>query len=155
MKLLKAVAQLAFCLACTIQAAAQNPVPLNETNYNNRPRLFADLPEKAPLQLTELESLLTLEVGAKVSANIAKNITIFGTVVSKSNPADKSVQSVVVKSLTRQGTIFTFTRVTDTDGTVSYLGRMINRASGDALEITKEGKGYIIRKQHIAEIVNE
>jgi hypothetical protein len=154
MKLLKAVAQLAFCLACTIQAAAQDSVQLNETNYN-KPRLFADLPEKASLQLTELESLLTLEVGSKVAASIAKNITISGTVVSKSNPADKSVQSVVIKSLTRQGTIFTFTRVTDTDGTVSYLGRMINRSSGDALEITKEGKGYVIRKQHIAAIVNE
>lgn len=154
MKLLKAVAQLAFCLACTIQASAQNTVPLNETNYN-KPRLFADLPEKAPLQLKELESLLSFEVGSKVTASIAKNISITGTIVSKSNPADKSVRSVVIKSLTRQGTIFTFTRVTDTDGTVSYLGRMINRSSGDALEITKEGKGYVIRKQHIAEIVNE
>ncbi|HEV7332931.1 MAG TPA: hypothetical protein VGN63_17960 [Flavisolibacter sp.] len=154
MKLLKAVAQLAFCLVCTIQASAQNNVPLNETNYN-KPRLFADLPEKAPLHVTELEGLLSQQVGSKVSANIAKNISIFGTIVSKSNPADKSVQSVVIKSLTRQGTIFTFTRVTDTDGSVSYLGRMLNRASGDALEITKEGNGYVIRKQHVAAIVNE
>jgi hypothetical protein len=32
---------------------------------------------------------------------------------------------------------------------------MLNRASGDALEITKEGNGYVIRKQQVAAIVNE
>ncbi|MDQ3279398.1 MAG: hypothetical protein M3Q06_13800 [Bacteroidota bacterium] len=154
MKVRNALAYLAFCLVCTIKVSAQENVPLNETNYN-KPRLFADLPEKAPLQVSELESLLTLNVGTRVSAAIAKNVAIFGTIVSKSNPADKAVQSVVIKSLTRQGTSFTFTRTTDADGTVSYLGRMLNRAAGDALEITREGNIYVLRKQIVAAIVNE
>ena len=154
MKVRNALAYLAFCLVCTIKASAQETVPLNQNN-DNKPRLFADLPEQAPLHVTELENLLSLNVGDKVSASIARNVSIFGTIVSKSNPADKSVQSVVIKSITRQGTTFTFTRTTDTDGSVSYLGRMLNRASGDALEITKEGNGYVLRKQMVAAIVNE
>jgi hypothetical protein len=154
MKVRNALAYLAFCLACTIKASAQETVPLNQNN-DNKPRLFADLPEQAPLHVTELENLLSLNVGDKVSASIARNVSIFGTIVSKSNPADKSVQSVVIKSITRQGSTFTFTRTTDADGSVSYLGRMLNRASGDALEITKEGNGYVLRKQIVAAIVNE
>ena len=154
MKVRNAVALMAFCVACTIQASSQEIVPLNEVNHH-KPRLFADLPEKATLHIHDLENLLSLNVGTKVSATIAKNVSIMGTIVSKSNPADKSVQSVVVRSLTRQGTTFTFTRVTAEDGTVSYLGRMLNRASGDALEITKEANGYVLRKQEVARIINE
>lgn len=154
MKLQISAALLACSLFCTIMGSAQTVVPLNEPNYN-KPRLFSEFPEKAAVHITALENLLDLAVGTRVTASIAKNLTIIGAVVSKSNPTDQTVNSVVVKSLTRQGTTFTFTRITDPDGTVSYLGRMLNRHSGDALEIAKEGEGYVINKIEAAAILTE
>ena len=155
MKLLKSVALMALLTACCMHASAQEPVlPINEPNYN-KPKLFADLPDKLPLRLAELESLFNLPVGTKVTATVANGFPLAGTVVSKSDASDTAVKSIVINSLTRQGATFTFTRVTAADGSVSYLGRMLSKANGDALEIAKEGNQYIIRKKSLYDLISE
>ena len=155
MKRPRCIALLAIFAGSFFSAAAQEQkIPLNETNYS-RPKRLADVPEKLPLQLTDLTRLLHLPVGAKVKAFLAKNFLLTGTVISKSDPADKAVQSVVVKSDNRLGMTFTFTRLTEENGSFTYSGRMLDRNAGDALEIAKEGQGYVIRKRGIHEIISE
>lgn len=142
-------------LLCGLFASAQeNSVPLNSTAHG-RERLFADLPDKMPLQETDLESLLELPVGAKVSATVTRNFSIVGNVVSRSNGSDAAVQSVVIKTTNRLGSTFTVTRITDKDGSVSYIGRMLNRSGSDALEIIKEGQEYTIHKKATSDLLNE
>jgi hypothetical protein len=154
MKIQRSIA-LSACIAfAMLQATAQEPPILKAPDYNKTKR-FTDLPEKQFLRLNELESLLSLSVGARVSVPVSKQFILQGTVVSVSPPADKSVKSVVIKSTNRPGTAFTFTRITENDGRFSYTGRMIGRDTGDALEITKEGDAYVLRKKAVYEIVNE
>jgi hypothetical protein len=151
----KNCALLGFLLLCLLQASAQGDIPpLNKPNYS-KARIFDDLPERMPLRITEFEKLLDLPVGTKVNASVNKEFSIIGNIVSKSNGADPNVKSVVIKAINRQGSIFTFTRIADANGVVSYSGRMLNRAGGDALEIAKEGNGYIIRKKGIYDLMNE
>ena len=155
MKRPKIIALLAIFAGSFFSAAAQeHQIPLNETNYS-RPKRLADVPEKFPLQMTELSKLLQLPLGAKVKALISKNFLLTGTIISKSDPADKAVQSVVVKSTNRLGMTFTFTRLTEEDGSFTYSGRMLDRNAGDALEIAKEGQGYVMRKKGVHEIISE
>jgi hypothetical protein len=155
MKIQKTVALLACLMLCLFRSFAQSsPVPPNEPNYS-RPKIFTDLPEKQSLHVKEAESLLDMSVGTKVNVHIAKNLQLTGVIVSKSDPASSSVKSVVVKSNLRQGTTFTFTRISEANGKVTYIGRMINRGAGDALEITREGDNYILRKKGIYEVINE
>jgi hypothetical protein len=145
---------LACLTLCMLQATAQEKVPpLNNPNYN-KARIFSDLPDRMALRLHDAEELLDLPVGAKVNATVASGLPIVGTVVSKSNPADTSVRSVVIQT-TRQGATFTFSRIRGAGGTVSYIGRMLNRSGGDALEIAKEGQGYVIKKKGIYDLLNE
>lgn len=155
MKVHKTITLLAFLAVCTIPAFAQDQKqPLN-TNIANKPRQFSDLPERAPMKVSALENLLDLPVGATVNTNIADKVSLVGVVVSKSNPADATVKSIVVKSTNRKGAIFTFTRRTSPDGTFSFIGRMLNKDAGDALEIVKEGQDYVIRKKELSRIMSE
>lgn len=108
-----------------------------------------------PLQVADMESLLDLPIGTKVSASMTRNFTVVGNVVSRSNGADAGVKSVVIKTINRLGSTFTVTRITAKDGTSSYIGRMVNRSGGDALEIVKEGQEYSIRKKGLNDLLNE
>lgn len=155
MKLLKTGALLALLTACYLSAPAQGlALPANEPD-RNKPKIFADLPERLNLNLADLEALLNLPVGSPVHAVVAPGFTLRGTVISKSNPADASVKSVVVSSLARGNATLTFTRTTAKDGTVKYLGRMLSKSASDALEIVKEGADYVIRKKGYYDLINE
>jgi len=154
MKTLKSVACSAVMALCLMKASAQDArIPLNTPNYS-KPRLFADLPEKMPLKIKDVESLLELSVGTPVNASLTAGFPLIGTIVSKSDPADPSVQSVVIRT-NRNGSTFTFSRVTGIDGKISYIGRMFSKSGGDALEIANEGQGYVLRKKGVHELINE
>lgn len=155
MKFLKTCAVVALLLVSYFQSAAQGSTPpVNEPDYN-KPKLFSDLPAELPLRLSDMEALLNLAEGAQVNVTIATGFTLVGTVVSKSNPADAFVKTIVIKSLTRQGASFTFTRIKNEDGSFSYTGRMMSNGAGDALVIVKEGANYIIRKKGYYDLINE
>lgn len=154
MKASKFTLLLVFFFASACCATAQmHKIPLNEPNYNKR-KIFADLPERLLLRLKNAEQLLELPVGATVNATLATGLPLTGTVVSKSNPADTSVKSVVIRT-DRQNATFAFSRIRNIDGSLSFTGRMLNMSGGDALEIAKEGAEYIIRKRSIHEMFNE
>ena len=154
MKRIKPGAMLALLTAFSLYASAQVSPPVNEPNYN-KPKVFTDLPEKQPIQISAVESLLNLSVGASVNTTIANGLVLNGTVISKSNPADASVKSVVVKTTSRQQATLTFSRITKQDGSISYIGRMVSKEAGDALEIAKEGTNYVIRKKGYYDMINE
>ena len=155
MKIHKTAALLACFVFCLLHATAQSTTALLRSPDYNKPKRFADLPEKQFLNVQELESLFHLAPGATVSLPVAKQFLLHGTVVSVSPPSDKNVQSVVIKSSNRAGTAFTFTRITENDGSFSYSGRMLGRETGDALEIIKEGGRYVLRKRGINEMISE
>jgi len=142
MKLLKSV--LFILLAFTsVQAISQETVPLNEPDYN-KPRLFADLPQKMVLNAADLDVLFGMPEGTVVNRQVTEQFRLQGTVVSVANGTD--VKSVVIRSSNRAGAVFTFTKVLQADGSFNYIGRMISTQHGDAYEIVKENGQYVLNK---------
>jgi hypothetical protein len=155
MKILKTTAIGACFIVCTLHSSAQsNTIPLNEPDYN-KPKLFADLPQKMTLRMSELESLFNLPVGAAVNTLFTEKFRFQGTVVSKSDAQDPTVKSIVLRSSNRQGATFTFTRRTNSDGSSTYLGRMISMQHGDAYELTIENGTYVLNKTGYYDLVSE
>jgi len=155
MKMQRTAALLALLTACYLQAPAQAKTPpINEPNYN-RAKVFEDIPHKTEVNLTALEGLLKFPVGESVNAGIANGFRFVGTVISKSDPADRNVRSVVIKSTTRQKATLTFSKITNSDGSVRYTGRILSREAGDALEIVKDGSRYVILKKGFYDMINE
>ena len=142
-----------FCV-CYSGAFAQDKLPLNEPDYN-KPHLFSDLPKKMKLRISDMEGLLDLPVGASVKTFLSDHFNFHGTVVSKSDAGSTTVKSVVIKSTNRKGATLSFTRVTNPDGTIKYLGRVMSFKNGDAYEIVQEGDEYIFQKKNLYDIINE
>ena len=143
-----------LCLLTMTAAAQQNKIPVNEPDYN-KPRLFSDLPQKMDLRVSELETLFSVKLGETVRTILSEQFVFEGTVVSKSDPKDASVRSVVIRSTNRGGAVFTFTKTVKSGGGVAYIGRIISRNNGDAFEIIQENGNYILRKKDFNEMISE
>jgi hypothetical protein len=155
MKQLKASAIGVLLSLCYIQAGAQEKqIPINEPDYN-KPKLFNSLPQKMNLRLSEVASVFDYAVGTVVNLQLTDNFLFQGLVVSKSDPKDLAVKSIVIRSASLQGATFSFSKTINTDGTESYIGRIMSRNNGDAYEIKKENNQYVLQKKNLNEIIAE
>jgi hypothetical protein len=145
-----------FCLLVLFScatASAQNKIPVNEPDLN-KPKLFTNLPDKIPVDISLLQSLLTTETGKKVSLRLAANARNFdGEVVSKAD--DNRIQSVVIRSGNFNGATFTLSSSTQPNGTVKFTGRIISFQHGDLYVLENQNDQYILVKKNFYDLINE
>lgn len=147
----------ALCVLLTVavmSSKAQEAPALKEPDYN-KPKLFADLPQKITLDLTPIAPLLDAPVGEQVNVHLGGNFNYRGTIISKSDPSDAAVKSIVIKATNRLGAILTLTQVRNADGGVSYIGRILSRDHSDAYDIRFEEGKYVLAKKHLYDLINE
>jgi len=159
MKVLKTGALCVLLNVLALTVLAQNnsnshKPPITEPDYN-KPKLFADLPQRFKFDVKAFEDLLELPEGTRVNAPLTGNLRYNGIIVSKSDTRDVNVKSVVIKSNNRQGASLTFSRVKNTDGTFSYLCRILSFKHSDAFELTLEKGEYVLTKKHLYDLYNE
>lgn len=157
MKTLKTIATCALFFLSYLYSGAQEELRINSEPDYNKPKLFADLPQKMNITISDMESLFDLAVGTPIIAKLTKNFPFKGTVVSKSGDASTAIRSVVIKSTTntRLGAVLTFTKIRKDDGSYIYRGRILSRESSDAFEIVKENGEYVLQKKNYYEMVRE
>jgi hypothetical protein len=156
MKNLK-LAAISVCITfCSVYSIAQNiqnrSVSENEPDYN-KPKLFGDLPERINFDPTVLSALLNTQVGQSISVAVAHGFTISGQVISKAD--DQHSTSVVVKVTNRPGARLIFTKLTDPNNSVKYIGRIISLKHVDSYEIVSENDQYYLKKKGIYELMTE
>ena len=154
MKILKTGALCVLTCLCFTYSNAQSAAPINEPDYN-KPKVFADLPQKMALNVQSLETLLNYEIGGKVQYAFAPAFNFQGVVVSKSDAADLSSKTVVIKAVNRQGATLTFTRNLNTDGTYTYIGRILSLKHADAFELAQEDGQLVLQKKNLYDMFNE
>lgn len=138
-----------------LHSHAQRDLPhIKEQDYN-KPKLFADLPQKFLVDAAMLEQTLLLPVGEGVNLPLYGAARFKGVVVSKSDPADVTVQSVVIKSTNRTGAVLTFTRTRNEEGNIIYLGRIVSLSNSDAYRMVQENGKYALVKQHLFDTLSE
>ncbi len=156
MKNLKLAAISACITFCSISCVAQNvqnrSVSINEPG-TNKPKLFGDLPDRIDFDPIHLSVLLNTQIGQSVSLSVAPAFTISGQVVSKAE--DQSSTSVVVRLTNRPGARLIFTKRTDPNNSVKYIGRIISLKHGDSYEIMSENDHYYLKKKGIYDLVTE
>ena len=141
-----------FNLCVNAQTASSNKIPLNEPDYN-KPRLFEDLPDRISFNPASLSNLFTLRVGEQATIPVTPSFTLNGIVISTSK--DQQVLSVVIRCTNRQGARLTLTKVTDTNNSVKYIGRILSLQHGDSYEIVFENNQYFLKKKGLYDLVNE
>ncbi len=150
------ISVLTICLALSsISGFAQlqkKEIPLNEPNYN-KPKLFADLPDKVSFNPSDFSNLFDSKVGQSVNVPISASFDFSGQVISKSDKPKST--SIVIGLINRPGARLIFTRVTDENNSIKYLGRIISLKHGDSYEIVTENNQYYFKKKGIYDLINE
>lgn len=137
----------------SLNSFAQN-IPINEPNYA-KPKLFQDLPERIPIQVSSLQNLLVFPIGQTINVQLANNFPLQGHIVSSANKYNNSIQSVVIMLTNRIGASLSLSKIKDSDGTVKYTGRIISMQHGDAFEISFENGQYFLVKKAFNDMINE
>ncbi len=146
-----------LCLLLLITCAktsAQNKVPVNEPDQN-KPKLFTNLPDKIPVDINELQSLVNAENGKTISFRFgqAASNSFNGQVVSRAD--DNTIHSVVIRSANFNGATLTLSSSAQPNGTVKFTGRIISLRHGDAYELQNQDDQYILIKKNFYDLINE
>lgn len=153
MKTLKTSTVAVLLSLCFFTSSAQSAFPA-EPDYH-KPKIFADLPEKMGCNIHMLEVLLGTQVGDKINLMIAPGFTFQGSVVSRSDASDIRVSSIVIRCSNRSGAVLTFTRISNSDGSFSYNGRILSMKHSDAFEIMQENGQFSLVKKEFNDLLME
>lgn len=131
-------------------------IPINEPDYN-KPKLFSNLPDKISFNPDGFLGLMNKQPGVAISASLSdkQQIPFEGTVVSSVTGNEGKMQSVVIKSTNYNGAIFSMSKVTNDDGSVTFNGRLISFKHGDAFVLQKTEGHYMLIKKNYYDLVNE
>lgn len=105
-----------------------------------KPAEFSRFPTVIDCNQSELSKIFTSQVGQLISVSFAGNFTFSGTVTSNMVKY-ANLQSAIVKSPDYSNTIFSVSKITNDDGTISYTGRIINKNFFDGFELKKNLAG--------------
>lgn len=141
-------------LSVAFFSASAQTVPVNEPDYN-KPKLFQDLPQQLNVVIEQLQNLLNVPVGQSVNFNVSAGFNFQGQVVSSASKYEGSIKSVVIRSSNRAGATLTFSKITNTDGVVSYTGRIMSFQSGDGFQLAYQNGQYVLVKKQFYDMVNE
>ena len=133
---------------CTFAQKENNHI--NEPDYK-KPKLFSNLPDKIPVSVEKINSLLLSPVGVATSLQTTGN----SETANKSVEYNGKIQSTVIRSSNFNGATFTISKIIKEDGTVSYTGRIISFQHGDLFILEKQEKEYFLVKKNFYELVNE
>lgn len=142
---------------CSLGSLAQNKtIPLNEPD-RNKPKLFANMPDKIPVSATELNELFTTQVGRSANLNPSSSLQakFEGEVISVSDQSVEGLQSIVIRSTNFNGARLSFSKTTHADGTVTYTGRIISFQHGDLYELQTQQGQLVLVKRNFYDLVNE
>ncbi|MBL0182324.1 MAG: hypothetical protein IPP96_08520 [Chitinophagaceae bacterium] len=116
---------------------------LATTGYSqtvSKPKQFSNFPDVINCAETELSNIFNATPGQNISLSFSDNFSFSGDVVN-SVVKYSNLQSAVIKSPAFHNSIFSVSRITNKDNSVSYVGRIINKNYFDAYELKKNAAG--------------
>jgi hypothetical protein len=111
----------------------------SQTN-TTKPSQFNAFPAVINCSQTELGRIFNTPAGQQISVAFSDNFTFSGTLTSNIVKY-ANLQTVVIKSPTYSNTIFSVSKITNGDGTIGYIGRIINKNYFDGFELKQDLAG--------------
>jgi len=158
MKNLRTTVLCACITFCSFISAAQTQkFIVNEPDYN-KPRLFDNLPAVIPVNIDNLNDLLSSKTGVSINTHLssdARTAPFEGKVVSSVNNYSDKVRSVVIKSTNYNGATLYISKVIMEDGNAKYNGRLMSFQHGDLYILQQKDGGFILVKKNYYDLINE
>jgi len=116
---------------------------ITTTGYSqtaSRPKQFSNFPDVINCTEATLSNVFNATPGQNISISFSGNFSFTGDVLN--NVVKYSnLQSAVIKSPAFHNSIFSVSRITSADNSVSYVGRIINKNYFDGYELKKNAAG--------------
>lgn len=109
-------------------------------NNNQKPKQFDNYPATLNCSDQELAKVFNAPKGQVISLSFSDHFIFSGTVTSNIVKY-ANLQTAVITSPYYSNTIFNVSKFTDTDGSISYIGRIINKNYFDGFELKKNPVG--------------
>ena len=132
------------CMLLSAQANCQT-APLNQHPVE-KPMLFNQLPEKIACTSASLQNIFTAALNNPLSVSLGTQLKIEGTVIAKT-AVTASQLSINIRCSNFQNALLNISRITQTDGSFSYIGRIVSMQHGDVLLLWEENGQYTFVKQ--------
>jgi hypothetical protein len=113
---------------------------------NPKPKQFSNFPETINCSEQELARVFNTTTGENISLTFSDNFIFSGNI--KTNLVKyANLQSVVIVSPDYFNTVFAVSKIINADGSLSYIGRIINKNYFDGFELKKNTAGnYQLKK---------
>ncbi|HNU88299.1 MAG TPA: hypothetical protein PKJ94_08415 [Ferruginibacter sp.] len=146
---MKHVASIAIMLLFTLIAT---------TGYSqtaSKPKQFSNFPDVINCSETQLSSIFNSTPGQNVNLAFSDNFSFSGDVVN--NVVKYSnLQSAVIKSPAFHNSIFSISKITNKDNSISYVGRIVNKNYFDGYELKKNAAGnYQLIKMETDRVIQD
>lgn len=122
---------------------------------NPKPKQFSSFPDIINCSEQELSKVFNAAPGQTISLAFSNNFIFSGNVTS--NLAKyANLRSAVLVSPDYNNTIFNVSKISNGDGSVSYVGRIINKNYFDGFELKKNASGnYQLKKVETDRVIQD
>lgn len=127
--------QLLLCLTTAVASAQTQP--------NAQ---FSSLSNNIPVNKNTLSETFNKLEGQTIDVNFSTTFHFPGTVVSQQKVYD-NLYSIIIRSSTFNRAMMQISKQVNTDGTITYTGKIFSNGGSDGFSIVPDGKGdYILQK---------
>jgi hypothetical protein len=125
------------------------------SGQTSKPKQFNNFPGVINCSEQELSKVFTASPGQNISLSFSDNFTFSGTV--KSNLAKyANLQSAVIVSPEYSNTIFNVSKIINADGSILYVGHIINKSFFDGFDLKKNAAGiYQLKKTESDRVIQD
>lgn len=122
---------------------------------SGKPKQFNNFPSTINCSEQELARVFNAVPGELISVAFSDNFTFSGSV--KSNIVKYSnLRSAIIVSPDYSNTVFSVSKITNDDGSTSYVGRIINKSFFDGYELKKNAAGaYQLTKVETDRVIQD
>jgi hypothetical protein len=114
----------------TITVKAQHPA-------GSKPELFSRYPEKINCTEAELSKVFAAATDQTISFSFSDNF-LFSGIITSNVVKYSNLQTAVIRSAVFSDAIFVLSKITDENGSINYVGRIINQKYFDGYELKKD-----------------
>ena len=135
-----------------MNADCQLAPPLNQ-RPTEKAALFSQLPEKISCSTTSLKNIFQASVNSNITVMVSAAMKIEGLVLAKCAVTPEQL-SINIRCTNYQDALLNISRITEADGSFTYIGRMVSPRHGDVLLLWQENGQYaFIRQQQLLTMV--
>ncbi|MEO6254258.1 MAG: hypothetical protein ABIO79_13175 [Ferruginibacter sp.] len=120
-----------------------------------KPSQFNAFPAVINCSQTELSRIFNTPAGQAISVSFSDNFTFAGTLTSNIVKY-ANLQTAVISSPDYFNTIFSVSKISNPDGSIGYIGRIINKNYFDGFELTQNVAGnYQLVKMETDRVIQD